>query len=83
MKVRIVTKELDSSEETASGLFIPGQVEKAYKKVEVIRESFHRDLPKGLSKGDVVLVPASVGMQCEIDGDTVLIVDREHILVIT
>jgi chaperonin GroES len=75
---RVVVKEVEGEETTASGIVLPDTAKEKPQSAEVVAVGAHEDVK--VSVGDVVVVRKYSGTEVELDGEEHRIVDAEDIL---
>jgi chaperonin GroES len=75
---RVVVKEVEREETTASGIVLPDTAKEKPQSAEVVAVGAHEDVK--VSIGDMVVVRKYSGTEVELDGEEHRIVDAEDIL---
>jgi chaperonin GroES len=75
---RVVVKEVEREETTASGIVLPDTAKEKPQSAEVVAVGAHEDVK--VSIGDMVVVRKYSGTEVELDGEEHRIVDAENIL---
>ncbi len=84
---RVVLKQLEAEETTASGIVIPGKEKELPQQAEVLEVGpggmvNGEEVKMEVAKGDRVIYSKYAGTEVEVDGDKVIIVRQADILAI-